>query len=580
MDEASARVVETAKRKLGLGDGDGAVALLRGAVSRAPGDPALRLVLGQILIELGKPAEAIIELTTALDADNTSVATASALALALHQTGETSAAYAVLLPFVTAQDVSYDACLNFSQICLALDLGDQGAEAARSALALEPNSSAAAVNLFLCDRTKDDLKAWRELHETALAQPGLATVRAAAAESLYLSSLSEAEITAVHQEVGERLAKNIAPTRRYSGSRDPERTLKVGFLSPDFRSHPVASFSVSFLKHWDGEQFPLTFYSLNHLEDEVTERFKTMGRWRPSAGQKATALASQIMADGIDVLIDLAGYTVGGRPEILAMRPSPVVLSAIGYPASLHLARVDGEFTDEIAAPMGATVWANPIRLPNPFLCYAPVETIPNITAKTTPTAGFRWGVACNAKKINVASVELWASVLRATPGSTLHCGCPEFSRTSELERVRSLFVAAGVSDRCVLFTGVRNYSQYMAAYNSIDAVLDTFPFNGATTTMDALLMGVPVLSLSGPSHRSRVGVSLLSALSKPNWHANTPESFLTNAVKVHHADSPDLIAREALREQVQSSGLTNGVEYAKNFAQEVRNAWHRYCIS
>ncbi len=578
MDEASARVVETAKRKLGMGDGEGAVSLLRGALSRTPNDPAVKLVLGQILIELGKPAEAIIELTAALEIDKSSVSAASALALALHQTGETLAAHAVLLPFITAHFASYDAYLNFSQVCLALDLGKEGAQAARRALALEPNSAAAAINLFLCNRTADDLQAWRELYETALAQPGLATLKAAAAESLYLSRLTEAEVTAVHQEVGDRLAKNIAPTRRHSGSRDPERPLKVGFISPDFRSHPVASFALSFLNHWNAEQLPPTFYSLNPLEDEVTERFKAMGRWRPSAGQKATALASQIMADGIDVLVDLAGYTVGGRPEILAMRPSPVVISAIGYPASLHLERLDGEFTDEIAAPSGVTDWVNPIRLPNPFLCYAPVESIPDISA--APKESFRWGVACNAKKINVASVELWASVLNATPGSTLHCGCPEFSRASELERVRRLFDEAGVSDRCVFFTGVRNYSQYMTLYNSLDTVLDTFPFNGATTTMDALLMGVPVLSLSGVSHRSRVGASLLSALGRPDWVANTPESLLTKAVKVHNAGSPDLTARKTLREQVQKSLLMDGVEYAKNFAHEVRNAWHRYCIS
>ncbi len=578
MDDASSRVVEAAKRKLSLGDGVGAVALLRGLRERQPGDAEIRLVLGQVLLEMGDSSSAMAELLAASEMDAGDARIASALSLALIREGDVGKSYEVLSPFALAADAPFEVLLNFSQACLLLDRGEEGAQAAERALALQPNAPAPAINRFLCRRTSNDLAAWQELYATALSQNGVATLKVAAAESLYLSEVDEAVVLEAHREVARRLESNISPTQRFSGSRDVDRPLRIGFLSPDFRRHPVASFTLSFLRHWDREAMPVTFFSLNPLEDEITAEFEGLGTLRRCAGMKAPALAAQIMTDKIDVLVDLAGYTVGGRPEILAMKPAPVVVTGIGYPASLQMERLTGELTDVAICAAASTDWPKPLLVSTPFLCYDPVTPIPPISDSNDSQRPFRWGAACNAKKINRSTVELWGAVLNAHPSASFVCACPEFSRPSELERVKNLIGAAGVLERTEFIVGSRDYTQYMLAYNGIDAVLDTFPFNGATTTLDALLMGVPVLTLRGESHRARVGAGLLSF--EPGMVATSSGEFVARSVELSGCGPRDKVSREVLRQKTLISSLSDGRSYARKIEVAIREAWKGYCLS
>ena len=569
MEGRIAQLIDSAKRKFQLGNGEQAIELLERAID-LNGEPQVQLLLGQLLLEMDRPAEALDPLERATNSELTRTAAASARALALSSTGQNEAAYALLLPLVEQEPAPFEALLNFSHVCFLLDRGEEGAVAARRALKRQPNSSTAAINTFLCARTLDERGAWRELVELAMSQPGTAALRVAAAESLYFDDLDESEVIALHREVGDRLGKTYSPTRRFAGTRDPQRTLKIGFLSPDFRSHPVASFTLSFLRFLKELGFELSFYSLNLREDSVTERFKELGDFHACARLRETAIAQKCLSDSIDVLFDLAGYTVGGRPELLAIRPAPLVFSGIGYPASLQIEGLTGELTDQ----GGHADWPRPL-IQNPLLCYEPTEDVPVIEASSS--GDFIWGAYCNAKKINRQTARLWSEVLRATPGSRLRCMSAQFSKSSERSRVSRFFDEVGIGN-VELVEGPVDYAGYMSEFNAVDGILDTYPFNGATTTLDALIMGVPVVTLKGTSHRSRVGASLLEEFGHLEWIANDSNAFIERAQRIFAAGKRPPSHRIALRNQVHSSTLMDGRQYARWFGLAVRSHWEQYC--
>lgn len=569
MEGRIALLIESAKRKFHLGAVEQAIELLEWAVGISE-EPQVQLLLGQLLLEMARPEDALGPLERATNSELTSTAAAPALALALSSMGQNEAGYALLLPLVEQEPAPFEALLNFSHVCFHLDRGEEGAVAARRALKLQPNSSTAAINTFLCARTLDVSGTWRELVEVAMGQPGTAALRVAAAESLYFDDLHESEVIALHREVGDRLGKTYSPTRRFAGTRDPKRTLKIGFLSPDFRCHPVASFTLSFLRYLKELGFELSFYSLNLREDSITERYKELGDFHPCARLRETAIAQKCLSDSIDVLFDLAGYTVGGRPELLAIHPAPLVFSGIGYPASLQIEGLTGELADQD----GHADWPRPL-IQKPLLCYEPTVDAPAIEAASS--GAFTWGAYCNAKKINRQTAMLWSEVLRATPGSRLRCMSAQFSKASERTLVGRYFDEVGIGN-AELVEGPVDYAGYMSEFNAVDGILDTYPFNGATTTLDALIMGVPVVTLKGTSHRSRVGASLLEGLGHLEWSANDSDDVIERAQQIFTAGKRPSSHRVALRSQVHSSLLMDGRQYARCFGLAVRSHWEQYC--
>jgi protein O-GlcNAc transferase len=345
--------------------------------------------------------------------------------------------------------------------------------------------------------------------------------------------------------------------------------LRIGYVSSDLRQHAVAFFFESLLQHHDAERYEITCYASHNEPDATTKRLQMLAhRWRDVANLDDAALCRLIAADGIDILVDLNGHTSGNRLTVFARRAAPVQVTFIGYPDTTGVAEMDYRLSDAIADPPGAERFCTETvyRLPGCFLCYRPPEDAPAVQPAPCARNGFiTFGSFNNLAKVNPRVIALWAALLREFPDSRLVLKNPSLTDVAARERYLALFAEAGVPGaRLDLLGYIPESAGHLAAYARIDLALDTFPYNGTTTTCEALWMGVPVVSLRGDRHSARVGASLLTAAGFPDWIADTPEEY-TRIVRALVQDRAGLEAlRLCLRERVRQSRLCAAPVYAR----------------
>jgi len=386
----------------------------------------------------------------------------------------------------------------------------------------------------------------------------------------YSDRHSAADIFAEHRAFGERLAQAALPP--VAETRWPRR-LRIGYLSPDFRHHAVACFIAPVLERHDRGRFEVRCYYTRAPADEVTARLRGHAEhWSDCAGLTDEAIAQRIRDDRIDILVDLAGHTSGGRVGVLAMKPAPLQVSYLGYPNTTGLASVDYRIGDAITDPAGSADALNVerlLRLPRTFLAYRPLAPAPDPGPLPLLRNGHvTFGCYNNFFKQSGTFLDTAAKLLLAIPGARLTLkGGPLYS-ASVADGVRARFAAAGVApDRLVLLGWTTTYDDHLAAYRDIDIALDSFPYAGTTTTCEALSMGVPVVTLQGDRHAARVGASLLSALGLNEWVARSTDEFVSTCVRLA-ADVEGLKAHRAgLRERMRASPLMD--EHALTLALE-----------
>jgi predicted O-linked N-acetylglucosamine transferase (SPINDLY family) len=366
---------------------------------------------------------------------------------------------------------------------------------------------------------------------------------------------------------GNTLPRTALPAHGKSETR-PDR-VRIGYVSSDLRRHSVAYFVEPLLAHHDAERFEVTCYFSHKDADATTNRLKNLAhRWRNVANLNDQQLLRMIADDGIDILVDLNGHTSGSRLTAFARRAAPIQVSCIGYPDTTGVTEMDYRISDAIADPAGTEHQSTEklVRLPGCFLCYRPPDNAPDVARTPRESNGFiTFGSFNNLAKVNVEVIELWASLLQEIPDSRLFIKNPSLTDASTRERYQALFESAGVSsDHLELMGFTPDSSGHLAAYGRIDIALDTFPYNGTTTSCEALWMGVPVISLRGDRHSARVGASLLSAAGHPEWIADTPEQYI-QTVKQLAMDADRLTKlRFALRQQLKESRLCSAETYAR----------------
>ncbi len=348
-------------------------------------------------------------------------------------------------------------------------------------------------------------------------------------------------------------------TRRRRGG---GRRLNVGYISPDFRTHPVAHFFEPVIAAHDRRRFRLFCYATLGMSDETTGRLrKACDFWRDASGLSDDAVSEHIRADGIDILVDLAGHTTGGRPLVLARKPAPIQAAWIGYPNTTGLSAMDYRLTDAIADPEGRSDELHVeklVRLKGGFLCYRPPHNAPEPGELPALAAGHvTFGSFNTVPKISDQTVALWAELLNAAPGSRIVLKAFGFAAASARARLHEAFGRRGVdAGRVVLLAPEDSMDRHLARYAEIDIALDTFPYNGTTTTCEALWMGVPVVTLAGSTHVSRVGASLLSAAGLPELVTATPGDYVSRALGLA-ADLRRLAElRGGMREHLRKSRL------------------------
>ncbi len=348
----------------------------------------------------------------------------------------------------------------------------------------------------------------------------------------------------------------------------PER-LRIGYVSSDFRKHSVAYFIEPLLSQHDAARYEITCYFSHEDPDATTRRLKGLvHRWRDIVGMDDEQLLRTITDDEIDILVDLNGHTSGSRLPVFACRAAPVQVSFIGYPDTTGMTEMDYRLSDALADPPGSERLCTEslVRLPGCFLCYRPPEAAPAVVPPPCEKNGFvTFGSFNNLAKINPGVIALWARLLREIPDSRLIIKNPSLTDKATQERFQTLFMAEGVAgERLGLFGYIPDDSGHLGAYARMDIALDTFPYNGTTTTCEALWMGVPVVSLRGDRHSARVGASLLTAAECAEWAAVTAEQYLGVARALSQDRGRLAELRHQLRERLRRSRLCAAADYTR----------------
>ena len=334
------------------------------------------------------------------------------------------------------------------------------------------------------------------------------------------------------------------------------------------------------------ESLDVFCYSNSLIQDSVTDRIRShCSEWRLIAGMSDESAFRLIQEDGIDILVDLTGHTRNNRMLLFARKPAPVQVSWIGYPATTGLSAMDYKIVDAYTDPPGITdhFYSEAlIRMPESFLCYLPPKDCPEIIRPPVLSAGYIcFGSFNNFSKISPVTLDLWAEILQYLPNARLLLKAKCFSDEQMQRDAKKLFSMRNVdSDRIELLPWERTSHAHMSVYNNIDIALDTFPYNGTTTTCEALWMGVPVITLAGKTHASRVGLSMLSNVGLQELIAETKDDYIKKAVQLANDSATLTQLRESLRDRMAQSPLTDAKRFTANLETFYRRIWEKWCSS
>jgi protein O-GlcNAc transferase len=372
----------------------------------------------------------------------------------------------------------------------------------------------------------------------------------------------------------------------HTNNPDPDRRLKIGYVSPDFRRHSVGFFIDPVLASHDHGRFEVFCYAnLNQSAyDEMTERMKHHAdHWRSIIGLSDEKVEDLIRQDEIDILIDLAGHTGSNRMLLFARKPAPVQVSWIGYPDTTGLEVMDYKIVDSFTDPPGITdqfYTENLIRLPHSFLCYLPHEESPEVDDLPALKRGhITFGSFNNFTKVSPEVVTIWSKLLTMLPASRLLLKAKNFISAEIRNHAQKLFIQEGITaDRIELLPIEPSTRQHLNLYNRIDIGLDTFPYNGTTTTCEAMWMGVPVLTLEGNIHVSRVGCSLLSNVGLSEFVAKSHDEYIEKAIHYAHDTRRLQLLRKNLRNIMKKSPLMNAKRFTEYIELSYHQIWERWC--
>jgi predicted O-linked N-acetylglucosamine transferase (SPINDLY family) len=385
------------------------------------------------------------------------------------------------------------------------------------------------------------------------------------------------ELRRWNRQHAEPLKKLIQP---HANNRDSDRRLRIGYVSPDFYSHVVGQNLLPLFRQHDHGPMEIFCYANLVRADALTEQFRRCAdAWRNIVGLSDLQAVELIRQDRIDILVDLALHTAKNRLTVFAHKPAPVQATFAGYPGSTGLDTIDYRLSDPYLDPPGLNdqfYSETSIRLPDSFWCYDPLVTELAVNPLPAQTDGHvTFGCLNNFCKVNEPVLRLWARVLKTVDRSRLMMLCPEGSHRQPL---LDLLQREGISpDRIELIAG-RPRQQYLELYHRIDVGLDTFPYNGHTTSLDSYWMGVPVVTLVGQTVVGRAGLSQLTNLGLPELVAHTPQQYVQIATDLGK-DLPRLAElRRTLRGRMKASPLMDAPRFARNVESAYRSMWTTWC--
>lgn len=383
----------------------------------------------------------------------------------------------------------------------------------------------------------------------------------------------------IHAEFGRQLDAPDQPEPTWRPVAAAER-LRVGFVSGDFVRHSVSYFIGPVLEHIDKRRFEVTCYHNLAFGDEVTERMKTYAdHWVECEGLSDAHLRQRIIDDGMHLLIDLAGLTSNSRSTMFARRCAPVQLNYLGYPTLTGVPAIDFRITDVVIDPGDMPEHSSelPLCLSRSMFCYRPDENPVIAPPPVLPAGHITFGSFNNIAKVTDHTLELWARVMAGVPGSRLLLKSQSMAQAANRLNIEKFMAERGIAaDRLTLQPWAARKASHLLMYNEVDIALDPFPYNGATTTCEALWMGVPVVTLRGRTHTSRMGASILNAIGRPDWVADTDDDYVSTITRL--AADVNALAQWRLeaREVIAASALLDEVGFTREFESLLEQAWAR----
>lgn len=378
-----------------------------------------------------------------------------------------------------------------------------------------------------------------------------------------------------------KFADPLIQNKRHRNVPDPERRLKIGYVSADFREHSAARSCGSIIVHHDREKFEVFAYDTTHRDaDDYTKMFKAnVDHWRKITKTGDQEVADIIRKDGIDILVDLSGHSGGNRLQVFARKPAPIQCTGWGYATGTGMKAMDVLFADKTTIPDDEVgLYAEEVRhlscIDGPLW----VETFPEVSESPALMDGnISFGSLNRMAKVTQGTLELWARVLKAVPNSGMIIKAGEFSEENPRERVLKSFADLGIPPERLILVGATPWYEHMEAYQQIDISLDPFPQGGGVTTLEGLMMGVPVIALRWPTIPGRVSASILTRTGLGDWVAETQDDYVAKAV----AKASDIPALAALRKETRGMfqrTVGNGKAYAIEVEAQYRFLWRRWC--
>lgn len=400
-----------------------------------------------------------------------------------------------------------------------------------------------------------------------------------------VSDCDRATIFAEHRHFNELQAQPLAASiQPHTNDRTVTRRLKIGYVSPDFYQHSVAYFIEPVLAHHDADQFEVFGYYNNIKNDPTTKRLQcAVAHWFPCASLTDEALAEKIRQDGIDILVDLTGHNNKNRLLVFARKPAPVQVSYLGYSNTTGLTTIDYRLTDNWVEPVGAADELSSeklVRLPDSYFCYQPPQESPAVNTLPALKNGYiTFGSFNNHGKISPDILAVWVSILQTLPTAKLLVKSKSLYDAPTRQALRRYFTECGIeSGRLIVADYTVTTEAHLSMYHQVDIALDTYPYNGATTTCEALWMGVPVVTLSGDKHISRMGLSILSTVKLGELIAKTTTEYVDICVKLANDTALLQKVREGLREDMQESPLLDVATFTRHIEAAYREMWTTWC--
>ena len=445
------------------------------------------------------------------------------------------------------------------------------------------NSHAQLAHIYCCTGRVD--AGWHSYSRAAILEPDNPMY---VQRLLYWSNYTERATQQSNYQLTQLWAKrafpdgqNVQPDRA-SVDVNPNRRLKIGLVSSDFNHHPISLSITPLLECLDDSEFEVTVYSDTQKVDHITEYLRDItGEWCNSGELSDDELAEQILFDQMDILIDLNGHNRGNRLGVFAKHVAPIQASWLAYPSSTGLKTIAFRITDRIADPINTQdQFYNEklLRLPGGYICYKPAELAPEI--RPIESEGhIRFGSFNSLDKVSILTLDCWSSALLAVPDSTLTIKHQQLASKNACLHILTQLAGRGItSDRIILDASNEKYFDRLDEYNNIDIALDTTPYNGTTSALEALWMGVPIISLSGQTHASRRTASILNRLELDHLATRSIFEFAQRASEIAALTETRNELRLGLRQKMKESSLMNEKQFSREFGNALRLEWRNWC--